>query len=358
MAFIATGAEDASTLAVGAAVAGFIGAAMILAIERTGQDRPALIGVVLTSFFSLGIVLLTFLANFNNANQAGLDRYLFGQAAGLLESDLVAMKSLCAVSLLLVALAFRPLRDALFDMSFAGSVRTSGQADRTCDDRDAGHRDRHPSANRGGDPDGGDAGRADRYRPTTDQPPLAAPGDRRDRRAMVGSTGALISASATLPTGPTIVIVGFVALVAVLLAPRRGVLWRSRCALGRRRALNEGVLIDLETALHAGAPPTTEELATLSGRPASQVKKGLGDLDRAGALRTEQGRIHLTESGAGMVHALLHQRSLWSAWLEYGWTLDIPDAREPGSAGPEVLTRRRPDQHAAQAGPGGGWTAS
>jgi manganese/zinc/iron transport system permease protein len=30
-----------------------------------------------------------------------------------------------------------------------------------------------------------------------------------------------------------------------------------------------------------------------------------------------------------MAHALLQQRSLWTAWLEFGWTLDIPDAREP-----------------------------
>ncbi|MDQ5894923.1 MAG: manganese/zinc/iron transport system permease protein [Actinomycetota bacterium] len=361
VAFIATGAKDASTLAVGAAVAGFIGAAMILAIERTGRIRPdAAIGVVLTSFFSLGIVLLTFLANFNNANQAGLDRYLFGQAAGLLESDLVAMGSLCAVSLLLVALAFRPLKTALFDMSFAGSVglpvrlielamtamlviaivigvRTVGAILMV----------------------------AMLVVPTVTARQLTS---RLSLLlviagivgAMVGSTGALISASATLPTGPTIVIVGFcVALMAILLAPRRGVLWRSGKLLrDRRRALNEGVLIDLETALHAGAPPTTEELATLSGRPASQVKKGLRDLDRAGALRTEQGRIHLTESGAGMVHALLHQRSLWSAWLEYGWTLDIPDAREPdprdlkSSLGDDLTNTLL--QRARE----GGWTAS
>jgi manganese/zinc/iron transport system permease protein len=312
VAFIATGAKDASTLAIGAAAAGFIGSALILAIERTGRIRPdAAIGVVLTSFFSLGIVLLTFLANFNNANQAGLDTYLFGQAAGLLESDLVTMGALCAVSLILVAAFFRPLKTALFDLSFAGSV---GLPVRLLEL----------------------AMTAMLVVPTVTARQLT------NRLsvllviagivgAAVGSTGAMISSSATLPTGPTIVLVGFTfALAAILLAPGRGVLWRSgQLIRDRRRALNEGVLIDLETALHSGAPPTAEELATLSGRPASQVKRGLRDLDRAGALKTEDGRIHLTESGAGMVHALLHQRSLWSAWLEYGWTLDLPDAREP-----------------------------
>lgn len=332
VAFMATGAKDASTLAIGAAAAGIVAAGMILAIERTGRIRPdAAIGVVLTSFFSLGIVLLTFLANFNNANQAGLDTYLFGQAAGLLESDLVIMGSLCLASLLLVALVFRPLKTALFDLSFAGSVglpvrllelamtallviaivigvRTVGAILMV----------------------------AMLVVPTVTARQLT------DRLSLllvlaglvgaaVGSIGAMISNSATLPTGPTIVLVGFAfALTAILLAPGRGVLWRSGKLLrDRRRALNEGVLIDLETALHAGAPPTAEELATISGRSNAQVRRGLRDLDRAGALKTESGRIHLTESGAGMVHALLEQRSLWTAWLEYGWTLDIPDAREP-----------------------------
>jgi manganese/zinc/iron transport system permease protein len=26
---------------------------------------------------------------------------------------------------------------------------------------------------------------------------------------------------------------------------------------------------------------------------------------------------------------MLERRALWSAWLEHGWKLDLPDAREP-----------------------------
>ncbi len=123
IAFVATGAKDATTLAAGAAVVGVIAAGLILVIERSGRIRPdAAIGVVLTGFFSLGVVMLTFLANFNNSSQAGLDTYLFGQAAGLLIGDLTVMAVLCAVSLALVALAFRPLKTALFDLDFAGSI--------------------------------------------------------------------------------------------------------------------------------------------------------------------------------------------------------------------------------------------
>ncbi len=317
VAFIATGAKDAPTLALGAAAAGLIGAGLILAIERTGRIRPdAAIGVVLASFFSLGIVLLTFLANYNNANQAGLDTYLFGQAAGLLEGDLEIMGTLCLVSLALVAIFFRPLKAGLFDMSFAGSmglpVRLLELAMTAI------------------------LMVAMLVVPTVTARQLTS---RLSvllliagiTGAIVGSVGALISNSSNLPTGPVIVVVGFVvALGAIMLAPGRGVAWRARKILReRRRAANEGVLIDLETALHAGAPPTVDELVLASGRSVSGVSRALRDLDRAGALEKDGDRIHLSEQGAAAVHALLRKRDLWSIWLEYGWRLELPDAREP-----------------------------
>jgi manganese/zinc/iron transport system permease protein len=332
VAFIATGAKDATTLAVGAAVVGVIAAGLILLIERTGRIRPdAAIGVVLTGFFSLGIVMLTFLANFNNSSQAGLDTYLFGQAAGLLVSDLTVMGLLCAVSLGMVTIAFRPLKTALFDLSFAGSiglpvkvlelamtamlvvaivigVRTVGAILMVA-------MLIVPTVT---------------ARQLTNRLPalLVVAGL---TGAAVGTAGSLVSTGADVPTGPVIVLVGFVvAMSAILFAPGRGVAWRARRVMAeRRRALNEGVLIDLETAVHSGAPPTAGELASITGRPGASVRRALRDLDRAGALRHDGDRIHLSESGAAAVHALLDRRDLWTAWLEYGWRVELPDAGEP-----------------------------
>jgi manganese/zinc/iron transport system permease protein len=332
VAFLASGAKDASSLAIGAGVAGLLAAVLIVGIERTGRIRPdAAIGVVLSGFFSLGVVLLTYLGNHGSANQAGLDSYLFGQAAGLLERDLVTMAILCALSLAAVALAFRPLKSTLFDPSFAGSVglpvralelamtallvvaivigvRTVGAilmvamlvvpavvARQLCD------------------------------RLATLLPVAAAVG------AATGATGALISESSGLPTGPVIVVTGFaVTLAAVLFAPGRGVAWKARRAMrDRRRTGAEGVLVDLETALHSGPPPTAEELLLGSGRAPSSVRRALRDLDRAGMLERDGERLFLSESGAAAAHALLARRALWGAWLEHGWRLDLPDAREP-----------------------------
>jgi len=349
IAFIVTGAKDASSLAVGAGLACLVGALLMVAIERTGRIRPdAAIGVVLAGFFSLGIVLLTYLSNFNNANQAGLDTYLFGQAAGLLERDLAIMAALATTSFALIAIAWRPLKTTLFDPAFAGSVglpvralevamtallviavvvgiRTVGAilmvglliAPVVIARQLVGTLPRVLAL-------AGVAG------------------------AVVGASGALLSQSAELPTGPVIVLVAVAGVIAaLLLAPGRGIAWRwRRLVRDRRRAETEGTLIDLETALHAGPPPTAEELVLASARPASAVRRALRDLDRAGMLsRDGDGRVFLSESGAAAAHAVIERRDLWSAWLEHGWRLDLPDAREPnpadlrGSLGDQVTDR-------------------
>jgi manganese/zinc/iron transport system permease protein len=332
IAFLVTGAKDASSLLAGAALAGLVGALAMYGIERTTRIRPdAAIGVVLASFFSLGIVLLTHISNTEGANQAGLDRYLFGQAAGLLERDVNVMAALAAVAIAAVAVAFRPLKTTLFDPSFAGSVGLPVRA------LEVGMTLLLVVAVIVGIRAVGAilmvamlvvptvvarqlAGRLSLVLPLAGAVGLA-----------VGVGGALISERAEVPTGPVIVLLGFAVVVAaVLFAPGRGVLWRAaRLRRDRRRALAEGVLVDLETSLHAGPPPTFEELALSGGRPARTLRRALRDLDRAGIIARDGDRLRLTESGAAAAHALLERRALWTAWLEHGSRLRLPDAREP-----------------------------
>jgi manganese/zinc/iron transport system permease protein len=147
-----------------------------------------------------------------------------------------------------------------------------------------------------------------------------------------------------------IVLVGFlVVLACILLAPGRGVLWHARrLRAERRRALADGVLVDLETASHAGPPPTEAELALLGGRPRRELRVGLRSLMRRGHVRRDADqRLVLTAPGAEAAHALLGRRDLWSAWLEHGWRLDLPDAREAdprnlrASLGDEAVDRLR-----------------
>ncbi len=350
LAFLATGSKDPATLVVGAALAGVVGAFGMVGIERSTRIRSdAAIGVVLSVFFSLGIVLLTAIAASDDADQAGLERYLFGQAAGLVEADVERMAVLAVLSLAVVAVLFRPLKTTLFDASYAGAaglpVRALELFMTAClvvavvvGLRTVGAILMVallvvPAT----------AGRQLTGRLALLLPVAGLIG------GAVGVTGALVSARAELPTGPVIVLVGFlVVMLALLFAPGRGVLWRARrLGADRRRARTEGVLLDVETAMHAGPPPTCKELSLAGGRSERTFGRALRVLERSGLLARDGERVHLTETGAAAAHRALERRALWGAWLEHGWRLDLPDAREPdprdlrASLGDEAVDRLR-----------------
>jgi manganese/zinc/iron transport system permease protein len=324
VAFLITGTKDPAALLAGAACAGLVGAVLMVGIERSSRIRSdAAIGVVLSSFFSLGVVLLTAIAHGNDADQAGLERYLFGQAAGLAERDVVVTGVLGLGAVVAVALAFRPLKATLFDPAYAAAVglpvrllelamtamlvvavvvgvRMVGAILMVA-------MLVVPAT----------AARQLTGRLAVLLPVAGAIG------ASVGVGGALLSARAEAPTGPVIVLLGVaVVLLCLAFAPRRGVLWRARkLAADRRRAVSESLLVDL-----ADGPAAAAELAAATGR----VRAGLRALRRSGlAQRQPDGRLELTAAGRDAAAEALARRADWGAWLEHGWRLALPDAREP-----------------------------
>ena len=350
IAFLVTGAKDAGSLLVGAGIAGLLGALAIVAIERSTRVRPdAAIGVVLTGSFSLGIVLLTFIGASGDANQAGLDAYLFGQAAGLVERDLEVMGVLALISLGLVGVGFRALKTTLFDPGFAASV---GLPVRTLEVAMTvlvvvaviiGIR-----------AVGAILMVAMLVSPTVAARQLTS------RLSLVlvlagsigagvGVTGALLATRSQLPTGPVIVLVGFaVVLASVLAAPGRGLLWcRRRLGTDRRWARNEAVLVELLRSSRAGHRPTEVELASTSARPQRDTARALADLSRKGLLERRGGVVSLSPAGGRAARDAVERRQLWSLWLEHGAQLDLPDAREPDprdaqrTLGPEQVAQLR-----------------
>ena len=76
IAFLLTGSKAPLVLLAGAAVSGWIGTLVLLRIVRdTRISEDAALGIVLSTFFGFGIVLLTVIAKRNDATQAGLDRF-------------------------------------------------------------------------------------------------------------------------------------------------------------------------------------------------------------------------------------------------------------------------------------------
>ncbi|WP_281847433.1 metal ABC transporter permease [Olleya namhaensis] len=123
IAFLITGAKDSNTLLLGALVSGLIGTFWIRSIvKKTHLKSDTALGLILSLFFGFGMLLLTFIQKQPNANQAGLDKYLFGQAATLVESDVWMMATVTALCLFVLLLFWKEFKILLFDADYTKTL--------------------------------------------------------------------------------------------------------------------------------------------------------------------------------------------------------------------------------------------
>lgn len=87
--------------------------------RQTRVTEDTATAVVLASTFGLGIALLSIVQSLSTGGQAGLDAYLFGGTAGMLEAEAYVMAVLALAVLAVILLVFKELSAAAFDPSFA-----------------------------------------------------------------------------------------------------------------------------------------------------------------------------------------------------------------------------------------------
>ncbi len=123
LAFMLTGSKAPLVLMLGAGVAGITGILLIVAITRyTRIKADSSLGIVLSVFFGFGLMLLTIMQRSPDARQAGLSKFLFGQAATLLVSDVVLMATFGGMALLLMLLFWKEFKLLTFDRDFGASL--------------------------------------------------------------------------------------------------------------------------------------------------------------------------------------------------------------------------------------------
>ena len=123
LAFLITDSKTPLVMIVGASLAGWLGILMVTAIVRnTRIKEDAALGIILAVFFGVGIVLLTLIQKMPNANQAGLDKFLFGQAAALLERDIKTMGVISIMVMSLTLLFWKEFKLLCFDPTFGASL--------------------------------------------------------------------------------------------------------------------------------------------------------------------------------------------------------------------------------------------
>jgi manganese/zinc/iron transport system permease protein len=129
LAYLLTNSKSSLVLLLGAAIAGWLAAlALLQIVQQARLSEDSALGIVLSTFFAAGITLLTFLTKRGDAQGAGLDRFLFGQAAALIEEDVLVIAVLAAIATGATALFYKEFKLLTFDALFARSIGLPTQA--------------------------------------------------------------------------------------------------------------------------------------------------------------------------------------------------------------------------------------
>ncbi|MDQ2683583.1 MAG: metal ABC transporter permease, partial [Chloroflexota bacterium] len=123
LAFMLTSSKSTPVLLIGAAIAGWLGALAVLSIVRASKlAYDTALAIVLSVFFGLGLVFLTAVQRRPDASQAGLDKFLFGQAATLIERDVITMSIVGIAAFTVLMLIWKEIKLLSFDSDYAASI--------------------------------------------------------------------------------------------------------------------------------------------------------------------------------------------------------------------------------------------
>ena len=123
LAFILSGEKDPVLLVIGAFVSGWISVFFIDFIVKNSKIKPdSAISIALSLFFALGAVLLSYIQNSNNANQSGINHFLFGKAAAITQQDLKVFLIVLIVVFTIVVLYFKKFVTLCFNEDYAKSL--------------------------------------------------------------------------------------------------------------------------------------------------------------------------------------------------------------------------------------------
>jgi len=107
----------------GAFVTGWLSIIFVDLITKKTKLKPdTAIGLTLSVFFGVGILLLTFIQQSGNASQSGLNNFLFGKAAAMSTDDIRTMAVVSLFIIIVVVIFFKEFRLLSFDPDYAKST--------------------------------------------------------------------------------------------------------------------------------------------------------------------------------------------------------------------------------------------
>ncbi|MGE4501811.1 MAG: metal ABC transporter permease [Thiomicrospira sp.] len=123
VAFILFESKSAGLVILSALASSLLGYYLIGWITRHSKLKAdSAMAIVLSSFFALGLMALSYIQASPIAHKGGLDRVLFGQAASMTQADVYWLSAIALLSLGVIVLLFHKLRLISFHRAYAQTL--------------------------------------------------------------------------------------------------------------------------------------------------------------------------------------------------------------------------------------------
>lgn len=120
LAYIITREKELVILLLGALGSGLVANMLInYTAKKTSIKLDNILALVLSMFFGLGIVLLTYIKVLPGANKAGLNKFIFGQAAAILKEDIYLISGISLLVLIVLIIYWYKFKLVIFDYTYA-----------------------------------------------------------------------------------------------------------------------------------------------------------------------------------------------------------------------------------------------
>lgn len=323
LAFILFESKNPLVLLVGATATGWLSLILIDTITARSRIKPdAAISLILSVFFGIGVLLLTSIQKSGSAAQAGLDKFLFGNAASLMKQDIITFGVISLLILLTILLLYKEFKVLSFDRDYALAI---GMPVKTLEIILATLTVLSVAV-------GIQAVGVVLMAAMLITPAAAASYWTRNLKymllyaalfgAVAGIAGGYISFTAPgMPTGPwIIVVISVFAILSMLFAPKRGILARQIIiAENREKILQENILkVFYQLGEQEGNFQVLRMISELRERRYFAEKKlyrGLKALSKKKLVSQDEDKWKLTEQGWKASQRLVRIHRLWELYL-------------------------------------------
>ena len=123
IAFILLSKKNLIVMLIGAALAGGLATVLINWMKKKSIIKgDSAMSLILSSFFGLGLVLMTYIQRQPNGHQAGLENFIYGQASAMLMRDIKLSVVIASIFLIILVLFWKEIKVFIFDPTFAHTM--------------------------------------------------------------------------------------------------------------------------------------------------------------------------------------------------------------------------------------------